>query len=244
MAGMRRPKRVAAYQGSITLSFPNFVNGYSRPLVEVGDCVPAQPVCITSEEFYLCGARWILAVYPFGSEEEGDSLAVRLRNRTKNSVDLSYIVSLKRRAQDSAPIKFDTDKDADPRSSFTGYEARQDVFEPQGSANDEWGIDDLILLEELYPIITDDTLVLEIYMEVFGNVDLDQQPISLLIASGGDDVSDSDLLQLADKDLFLLKKSTNGEDFGLIEDRQNTIVQKRGVPPPQEESKHSHRHQR
>ena len=233
----KQKKRVPAYQGSVTLSFPNFLSGYSRPMVEVGDCIPAPPVFIASDEFYLCGSRWVLVVFPYGSEEEGDCLAVRLRNRTNKAVDLSYNFSIKRRPQDTASIKFDTAEDADPRSSFTGYEPRQDVFEPHGSANDEWGVDDLILLEELHPLIVDDTFVCSIDMEVFGDVDLDQQPISLLIASGGDDVSDADLLKMADKDLVLLKKSTGGQGFGQIEGKQNSIVLKRGAPPQQEETK-------
>jgi len=234
-------KRVPSFQGSITLSFSNFLTGYARPMVEVGDCIPASPVFIASEEFYLCGSRWVLVVYPFGSEEEGDCLAVRLRNMTNKAVDLSYEVSIKRRPQDAASIKFDTDEDSDPRSSFTGNEPRQDVFEPQGSANDEWGIDDLILLEELHPLIVDDTLVCSIYMEVFGDVDLEQQPISLLIAAS-DDVSDADLIKMADKDLVLLKKTTGGQGFGQIEGKQNTIVQKRGAPPPQEDTTKRDRH--
>ena len=227
---VRRKPRVPTLQGEITLSFPDFLLA-ERPLVELGDCIPATPVCQASDEFYLVGCRWRMLVYPFGDCEEGDVMCVRLKNLTSKPVELSYVLSLKRRATDSDCIVFDTSEKADNPSSFNGEEARLDLFGPHGTKNDEWGVEDLIALDELYPLLVDGTLVVHVRMDCFSEVDLDQHPLTRLIETGGDAVTESDLLRLADQDLVLLKKSQAGADSGQVFSKQDTIVSRRGAEP-------------
>ena len=223
-------KRVPTLTGETTIAFPGFMNA-ERPMVEMGDCIPATPVVLESDSFYLCGARWQMLVYPFGNDEEGDVLSVRLKNLTEKPVELSYVLSLKRRVTDSVCIKFDTEKDAENPSSFMGNEPRLDVFQPLGQRDNEWGVEDLLLLEELYPLIVDGTLVVHCYMEVFSEVDLNSHPLTRLIETGGDAVTEADLLKLADADLVLLKKSQAGPTLGQISTKQDKIVLNRGLEP-------------
>jgi hypothetical protein len=199
-------------------------------MVEVGDCIPATPVSISSEAFYLCGTHWALLVYPFGNDEEGDVLSLRLKNLTDKTVEASYKFSLKKKLSDTVCLKFDTSEDADVPSSFTGNEFRHDIFGPHGRDDDEWGIEDLILLEELYPLLMDGTLVVQLYMEVFSEVDLDAHPLTRLIQTGGDAVTESELLRLADADLVLLKRGNNGVGvIGQVAAKQDNIVSRRGA---------------
>jgi len=223
-------KRVPTLTGETTIAFPGFMNA-ERPMVEMGDCIPATPAVLESDSFYLCGARWQMLVYPFGNDEEGDVLSVRLKNLTEKPVELSYVLSLKRRVTDSVCIKFDTEKDAENPSSFMGNEPRLDVFQPLGQRDNEWGVEDLLLLEELYPLIVDGTLVVHCYMEVFSEVDLNSHPLTRLIETGGDAVTEADLLKLADADLVLLKKSQAGPSLGQISTKQDKIVLNRGLEP-------------
>lgn len=206
-------------------------------MVEMGDCIPATPVCISTESFYLCGSSWKMLVYPYGLDEIGDSLAIRLRNMSSKSVDCAYKLDLKKLPTDTACIKFDTDEDADPPSSFAGNEVFNDIFDSSGTKNDEYGIEDLILIDELSPLLINDTLVVKVYMEVFGEVDLSAHPLTMLIESG-EEVSERDLTTMADKDLVLLKKGNSGPGIGVVSSRQDSIVSKRGAEPEKDVRKY------
>lgn len=226
-----RKPRVPTLTGDIQLAFSDLLSAV-RPMVEIGDCIPATPVSMSSEVFYLCGTRWMLLVYPFGNDEEGDVLSLRLKNLTDKIVEASYKFSLKKKLSDSGCLKFDTSEDADVPSSFTGNESRHDIFAPHGRPDDEWGIEDLILLEELYPLLVDGTLVVHLYMEVFSEVDLDAHPLTRLIQTGGEAVTESELLRLADQDLMLLKRGNNGVGvIGQVASKQDSIVSRRGAEP-------------
>lgn len=229
-APTRMPHRVPTMTGREVLCFPH-MSQYERPMVERNDCIPAAPVCIASEPFYLCGSHWSMLLFPFGCDEEAQWLGVRLRNLTGKEVDISYTLSLQRQPADEAAIAFLRASDCKPweePSSFAGHDARWDVFEPAGGS-DEWGVDELVLLEELGPLIHADTLCVRLDMEVYSDVDLDSHPLSRLIHGGGE-CSDGDLVRMADEDLVLLKRRSGGVRIGVVEGLQDQIVSKRGEP--------------
>lgn len=50
---------------------------------------------LTSDEFNLCGYKWLVAVYPLGIDEISDSMAVKLVNLSNSEIYASYSLSVK-----------------------------------------------------------------------------------------------------------------------------------------------------
>jgi hypothetical protein len=136
----RKSKKVASLTGKIVIEFEN-IRKQKKNKQPRGTSIQAEPVCMESKPFLLCGNTWTLLLYPYGVDEDSECLSIKLQNHSDDIINAYYALSIKRsnRDDDDYRINFWVDPDIDNL-----------YFQPNGTQDDSWGVDDFIPLNDLW----------------------------------------------------------------------------------------------
>ena len=90
-----KARKVASLSGSYIVKFDDILL-HEKPEQDAGSAIPAEPLVVESQTFLLCGNWWSVLLYPFGCDEDGEYLAVRLQNKSEDQVNAYYAISIKK----------------------------------------------------------------------------------------------------------------------------------------------------
>jgi len=137
----KKSRKVASLHGSHVAEFNNLFK-QTKNEQPSGTSICAEPVVLESAPFLLCGNIWTVKVYPFGVDEDSEFLSVKLQNKSEDVINAYYNFSIKRTAKphpaDEQRLNFWVDPDIDRL-----------YFQPEGTEDSAWGVDDFIPLAEL-----------------------------------------------------------------------------------------------
>lgn len=109
---------------------------------------------IRSDEFFMIGTNWCIEMYPNGTYDGSEYVSVYLVNLSNKQLVLQYFLNI----PSDCPKHLDY-KWTDPEGVI--------VFQPIGNPDSSWGNEDYILKTNLEEFIKDDTLTIEVELNVY-----------------------------------------------------------------------------
>lgn len=142
-----------------------------------------------SPTFLLGKSSWQLHIFPLGVDNSGEYLAIHLVSLAQESLTVSYSLTIE-------------DQHGDDHCHWKDPEETV-VFSSISEGNNEWGVDEMISIEDLERhegYIVNHTMIIQITMTVYGRDDLNSHEVLVnAIEKAGE--SKSDLIKLANADL-------------------------------------------
>jgi len=136
----KKSKKVASLTGAHVCEFQNLRLEQKNEQPE-GTSICAENAVMESEPFLLCGNMWSLKIFPHGVDEDSEFLGVQLQNRSDETVNAYYTLSIKRSDQVNDSRRLNMWVDPDVCSL---------VFQPWGTEDSAWGVVDFLPLQSLY----------------------------------------------------------------------------------------------